>query len=206
LHPRKVITCGEGGFIVTREAALAQQCRRLRNHGLDAQLDMPELGYNYRLTDLQAALALCQLKRGKSLVALRQEKAKLYDQLLAGIDELVLPHAPQGYEHSYQSYVVRLQPKWLNPTEQLSLERLKRCRDAMVEYGVKQGVGLRLAAYAMTDLSYYQRRYGCTPMQMPASLLTATGTIALPIYGTINQEQMSLVARTLKESLRILDA
>lgn len=112
-HPVKHLTTGEGGMITTRNQALADKIKQLRVHGIHKShepaeggwyYEMQELGYNYRLNELQAALGYSQLKRAAANLALRKQKARMYDEALADLP-LKLPTTAEG--HAYHLYVIR---------------------------------------------------------------------------------------------------
>src|SRR5213594_292496 len=115
-HPRKVITTGEGGMITTDDDALAQRARKLRAHAMSvSDLDRhrsdrvileeyEELGFNYRMTDIQASIGLVQLRRLDELLRIRRAKADRYDQELAEIRGVEVPYVPPYATHTYQSY------------------------------------------------------------------------------------------------------
>ena len=119
-HPRKVITTGDGGMITTRHAEWDATFRLLRQHAMSVPDTVrhgasrvireayPRLGYNYRLTDIQAAVGVVQMERLPALVARRRELAARYEQLLAGIPGLGLPEQPAWARSNFQSYCVRL--------------------------------------------------------------------------------------------------
>lgn len=204
MHPRKVITCGEGGFVITADKKLADRCRRLRNHGLDASLDVPELGYNQRMTDLQAALAIHQVRRGDSFATARRQKAAFYDTALVGIPELLTPHKHADYLQNYQSYVVRLRPSWLKANDEGSLRQLAQRRDRMIKFFADEKIGVRFAAYAISTLSYYRNKFGTKAMDCPGSLLSAVSTIALPIFPDMDEAQQQRVVATMKRAMALL--
>src|SRR4029077_9665212 len=121
-HPRKTISLGEGGMVLTDDANVADHVRRLRSHGASvSDLDRhraqglvyetyPELGYNYRLTDIQAAIGIEQLKRLDDLLARRRAVAQRYDTAVCEVDQIQTPAEPPYATHSYQSYAIRLRP------------------------------------------------------------------------------------------------
>jgi dTDP-4-amino-4,6-dideoxygalactose transaminase len=111
LHPRKAITTGEGGLIVTRDAGLADRLRSLRNHGMapgPTGYHFVMAGLNYRMTDLQGALGIVQMERLDGIIKRRRTLAVVYDSELADIPWLIRPVAPDGGQHIYQSYVTLL--------------------------------------------------------------------------------------------------
>jgi UDP-4-amino-4,6-dideoxy-N-acetyl-beta-L-altrosamine transaminase len=118
-HPVKAITTGEGGAVTTNDAELAERLRTFRSHGMVRKpeqggwyYEIEELGYNYRITDLQAALGASQLERLGSFIAQRNALAHRYHQLLAGVDGVELPPvAPDGFRHAYHLFPVRVRER-----------------------------------------------------------------------------------------------
>jgi dTDP-4-amino-4,6-dideoxygalactose transaminase len=114
-HPRKVITCGEGGMVTTNDSSLATRLRLLRNHGSQKPkgdgrvLEFVEPGFNYRLSEMPAALGLEQMKRLDRIISDRQVTASRYDKALVDLPELWIPGPPTETTWSYQSYVVVLE-------------------------------------------------------------------------------------------------
>jgi perosamine synthetase len=123
LHPRKVITTGEGGMIAVQDPAVAERLRRLRGHGMDlsdlarhAARDVvieryPERGFNARMTDMQAALGLCQLDALDDILERRRRLAERYTAALELIPDLQAPYEPPYAERTWQSYCVRVGPR-----------------------------------------------------------------------------------------------
>src|SRR4029450_12895820 len=121
---RKSITTGEGGMLTTADGNWAQEARVLRDHGADRTdlsrheqprgfllADFNRLGYNYRMTDLQAALGWAQMDRADGILGERRRRAALYDGELQALDWLVAPSTPEGNLHGYQSYVCLFRPE-----------------------------------------------------------------------------------------------
>lgn len=117
-HPRKSICTGEGGMLITDDHDIANKVSQMKDHGAsksDLQRhkerggsllpDFAMRGYNYRMTDMQGALGVCQMNRKDYIMNGRREVANRYDQRLEGIQQLITPHVPEGYKHGYQSYV-----------------------------------------------------------------------------------------------------
>jgi dTDP-4-amino-4,6-dideoxygalactose transaminase len=119
-HPRKVISTGDGGMLTTSNPQWDERFRRLRQHAMSVPDTVrhgasqvifeayPEVGFNYRMTDIQAAVGREQLKRLPGIVAQRREHAATYRHLLAGIRGVQLPHEPEWARSNWQSYCVRL--------------------------------------------------------------------------------------------------
>ena len=122
LHARKLVTTGEGGMVLTNDAVLAEALRRQRHQGMSLSdferhravptvfESYPEIGYNFRLTDLQAALGLCQLARLPDMIARRRSVAQRYTARLEGHGWLVPPHVLLHAEPNWQSYQIRIRP------------------------------------------------------------------------------------------------
>ena len=137
-HPRKILTTGEGGMITTADGALADRMRRVRQHAMGLSdlarhssskvmiESYDEVGFNYRMTDLQAAVGLVQLQRLDGMLARRRELAACYSTRLAGLPWMVLPQEPAGCRHNYQSYMVRLAEGAPITREQLMQDLLDR--------------------------------------------------------------------------------
>mgnify|MGYP001211077142 CR=1 FL=1 len=111
-HPRKVVTCGEGGMVTTNSPDLAARLRLLRNHGAtrkeEAGFEFAEPGYNYRLSEMPAVLGLAQMRRVNQILEDRRSTARIYDRVLDAIVGVTIPAPPPGAIWSYQSYVVIL--------------------------------------------------------------------------------------------------
>lgn len=114
-HPVKPVTTGEGGIVTTNDDALADELRRFRSHGIDRTptadawvYDAVEVGYNYRMTDIQAALGASQMARLDDFIARRNAVADRYRTMLADLPVTLPPEAPEGYRHGYHLFAVRV--------------------------------------------------------------------------------------------------
>ena len=196
-HGRKVVTTGEGGILTTNDEALAEQARIVRSHGASTSdysrhqakgtllQEYTTLGYNFRMTDLQGAVGAEQMKRLPLIIAKRQRLARRYDELLAGIEEVLPPYVPPGYEHSYQTYLV-----WLTAKCQLSVKDLLLATAA-------RGVSCRHSLVA--HLQPYYREL-CGPVHLPISEEAGRRTLALPLYPTMTDEDQVYVVEVLKQA------
>lgn len=202
-HPRKVITTGEGGMVTTGLPELAAKVRSLRNHGAgvpnpeDPDLGKPYfmgpfemLGYNLRLSDIQAAVGVAQMARLDGLLAHRRMAAMQYHGLLGGMEELALPLEPAGYGHTYQSYVIRFK----------SGDRLRRNR--VMEHLASRGIQTRPGTHAVHRLGYYKQKYGLRADQFPNACLGEDSTITLPIFPGMTMQDQEFVAEALAEGLK----
>ena len=183
-HPRKAITTGEGGAVLTARAEVAEQVARLRNHGIvrtPAGLDFQEAGLNYRLTDFQAALALGQLDRFAAELARRRILADLYRRGLLGIPGLALPDVPAG--HSLQSFMVVL--------------AASISRDQVMAALREAGIETNLGAQALNCLAYYRQKYGLDEHSCPVATRLYRSGLALPLYGELTPAQIQTIVKNL---------
>jgi dTDP-4-amino-4,6-dideoxygalactose transaminase len=206
-HPRKAITTGEGGMIITAREDIAQLVRSLRDHGASTSdlarhlgarsYVMPEfdiLGYNYRMTDLQGALGVVQMNRLASILDGRTRVAARYDQHLRRLDWLRRPVVPEDCQHSYQSYVCLFQPE--RPTL-ANVDRLRVARNALMGRLETAGVATRPGTHAVHLLGYYHKKYGLSPEAFPNALFADHLSLALPIYPQMTDAEQDFVLEQL---------
>ncbi len=196
-HPRKMITTGEGGMITTNDPELAERARILRATGASiSDLERHkakgtlvqkygEVGYNYRMTDIQAAIGLVQMTRLDRMLAERTAQARRYDQAFAGIDEVEAPYVPTESTHAYSSYLVRFSP---------SLDR-----DAILREMAARGVSCRTGIQPLHQEPFYESRY--QGVRFPASEEAARTTLFLPIFPGLGEADQARVVRELKSVL-----
>jgi dTDP-4-amino-4,6-dideoxygalactose transaminase len=194
-HPRKIVTTGEGGMLTTQDDELAARMRRIRNHGQSPgpstvrPFDMgpfDDLGLNYRLSDIQAAVGLAQMRRLDGLIEERRAGARRYDDLLERVPWVLRPHAPRGCFHTYQAYVVTL-------TDDAPVSR----NDAMLELE-RRGIQTRPGTIAVHTTGYYREKYKLRPEDFPASWRAQERTITLPLFPGITEAQQSRVVAALE--------
>lgn len=200
-HPVKIVTTGEGGAVVTQDARLARRVELLRAHGNTREPEelsqSPEgpwvyeqqaLGFNYRLTDVQAALGTAQMARLPTFHARREALAGRYPGLLAGMD-LELPVVPEGRRSSWHLYPVRLRGEAAK----------NRARIFASLRG--QGIGVNVH-YIPIHLQPYQReRGGFGPGYCPEAEAYYAGALSLPLFPLLTEAQQDAVARALFQAL-----
>lgn len=198
-HPRKVITTGEGGMVTTNRKDLADRVKCLRNHGATgpafgadpskpytmSTFDM--LGFNLRMSDIQAAVGVAQMAKLDRLLAERRRLALRYSELLAGIGEVILPTDDPG--HTYQSYVIRLAAN----------DREKR--NAIMERLAELKIQTRPGTHAVHRLGYYVNKYGLRPEQFPNACRAEDTTITLPIFPGMTDDQLKFVVDNIRANL-----
>jgi UDP-4-amino-4,6-dideoxy-N-acetyl-beta-L-altrosamine transaminase len=200
-HPVKIVTTAEGGMVVTNDARLAEKMNLLRSHGItrDPSLmthesDGPwysqqvDLGFNYRMTELQAALGASQMERLDSFVSRRNALADRYDRLLADLP-LVLPwQHPDSYSARHL-YVVRLRLDKISKTHRQVFDQMRT-----------SGVGVNLHYIPVHTQPYYQRR-GFSQGQFSEAERYYSEAISLPLYQTLSEDDQNLVVKRLRAIL-----
>ena len=200
-HPVKIITSAEGGAALTNDPEVAEHMRRLRSHGITrdpAQMthapDGPwyyqqlELGFNYRMTDLQAALGLSQLSRLHDYVSRRHEIAQRYDRLLSGLPLQPLARPSEGFS-ALHLYVIRL-----------SLVDMALTHGAVFEALRAAGIGVNLH-YVPVHTQPYYRALGFRPGDFPEAERHYAEAISLPMYPGLTNEQQDVVIDQLTKVL-----
>ncbi len=181
LHPVKHITTGEGGMITTDAAESARRLRIFRNHGIASDhrqrelfgswyYEMEELGFNYRLTDIQCALGLSQLKKLKAWVSRRRQIASKYTTAFSSLQEIELPASPTDRDHAWHLYVIRLH-----------LERLRVSRTAVFRALRAENIGVNVHYIPVPWQPFYQR-LGYGKGQWPVAESAYERIISLPIW------------------------
>jgi perosamine synthetase len=199
-HPRKAITTGEGGMVTTNNDELAARVRVLRNHGASVPEEvrhhgskpylLPEfetLGFNYRMTDLQAAIGMVQLGKLARFVAERSVGAANYRRELAGINWLVLPDEPTRGRHAWQSFVTYVDP-----------ERAPRRRNDVMELLQQRGISTRPGTHAVHMLAYYRRRFGFASDDFPGARDCDHNSMAIPLHNRMTPEDYAYVIAALR--------
>lgn len=191
-HPVKSITTGEGGAIVTNDKKMYERFKRLRSHGIEKDVDglniMTELGFNYRLTDIQSALGLSQLKRIDSFVRARHKLVKEYTKLLGDIPQIILPTELTGVESSWHLYVIRVK----KVKDRLPLFRYLR----------KQGIGVNIHYPAVYNHPFY-RSFKLKPAKCPEADLYDQTAITIPLHLKLTTKEMRLVSKIIKKYFKI---
>ncbi|RON72829.1 UDP-4-amino-4,6-dideoxy-N-acetyl-beta-L-altrosamine transaminase [Pseudomonas fluorescens] len=197
-HPVKIITSAEGGMILTNRPVLAERLRRLRSHGMTRdpqQMTEPshgpwyyqqiELGFNYRITDLQAALGLSQLRKLDEFVARRRELAARYDRLLAYLP-VTLPSPQEEAESAWHLYVIRLQTERISLSHRQVFEGLRAA-----------GIGVNLH-YIPVHLQPYYRDLRFAEGDFPEAERYYAEAISLPLFPLLTDEQQDHVVEQLR--------
>jgi dTDP-4-amino-4,6-dideoxygalactose transaminase len=202
-HPRKVVTTGEGGAVTTNDPELAARVRSLRNHGATGAPDpalephgpwtmgtFGNLGYNLRLSDIQAAVGVAQMAKLDKLVADRRRAARRYlEALESAQQQLVLPIAGDVAGHTYQSFVVRVR------------EGGRKRRNALMAALAEKNIQTRPGTHAVHRLGYYRDKYALQATAFPAAADAEDTTITLPIVPFMQNDVQDAVVDTLLKAL-----
>jgi perosamine synthetase len=202
LHPRKVITTGEGGMITLQDATVAARLRQLRQHAMDVSdlarhsatnviiESYPERGWNYRMTDMQAALGLCQLEM---LDEIREERRRLAERYTAAFEQMPFvepPFEPEYAERTWQAYAVTL-------ATDAPLDRTELMRRLLID-----GVPTRRGVMAIHE----EPSYAGPAIELPNTVAASHGSLMLPLFAGLSDEQQDYVIDRLAAHLPALVA
>jgi len=202
-HPRKLLTTGEGGMLTTSNADWAARARRLREHAMSVSAndrqasvlapaeEYLEIGFNYRMTDMQAAVGIVQLGRLPEIVRRRRDIADRYTAALAGVDGLRPVHDPVWGTSNYQSY-------WVEVGEEYPLDR-----EALLLHLAEAGISARRGIMS----AHLQPAYAGSPSQrspLPVSERLTGNTLILPLYHQLDADQQATVIDALLAPLTVV--
>jgi len=185
-HPRKIVTTGEGGLVVTSDDAIADKVRSLRNHGRVGKA-YAYVGFNYRLSDVLAAIGLAQFAKLPRFITQRREVAGRYNQYLKDTPGLTLPSEPEAHKHTYQSYVVILDRRF--------------DRDRIIEALKLDGIEAGIGTYAIHLLNAYKGNREIQKADLSASEYAHCHTLSLPMYPAMTAEEVVFVCDSLGRHL-----
>ncbi len=199
-HPVKHITTGEGGMVTTNEEALAARLRRFRNHGIEREArqrqatwiqDMVAFGFNYRLTDMQSALGLSQLRRLDDRLKRREEIAGRYHQAFAAMPEVTVAPTRPGTRHAWHIY-----PLLLNR------ERLRQDRETIFQALRAENIGVSVHYRPVHLHPYYREHLGTRPGQCPAAEAAFERLMTLPLFPGMTDADVSDVMAAVEKVIR----
>jgi perosamine synthetase len=188
LHPRKVITTGEGGVITVADDALAARLRQLRQHAMSVSdlarhntdrvvfESYPERGFNYRMTDMQAALGLCQLEILDEVLERRRVRCERYNEALAEVPEIETPTDPPYASRTWQSYCIRIRPE-------AGVDR-----NELMQQLLDDGIGSRKGIMAIHEEAAYPGEY-----DLPHTEAASHEMLMLPLFADLSSEQQDYV-------------
>lgn len=199
-HPRKSVTTGEGGMLTTNDDALAERLNMLRNHGASVSEEqrhkgpkpyiLPEfdmVGYNYRMTDIQGAVGVVQIKKLDRFIDERQQWADYFTKELSTISWLRTPHIPQGFKHGWQSYVLFVDE---------SKSPMKR--NELMEYLQQKGISTRPGTHAVHMLGFYAKTFNIRPSDFPGAYSANEHSMSIPLHNKMVKEDYEYIVNALK--------
>lgn len=190
-HPVKSITTGEGGAAMTNNAKYYQKLLLLRSHGVKKDTEgfntMSGLGFNYRLTDIQAALGISQLRRLDSFIIQRRKIVRWYKKELSKLNQIILPTEIKDNYSSWHLYVIRTK----RASDRLPLYR----------YLIKNGIGANFHYRAVYSHPYYQK-HGFKNLRCPLTEQYIREAITLPLYPLLKREQVKYITDKIKQYYR----
>lgn len=199
-HPRKMVTTAEGGMITTNDEGMAQEAKSLRATGASISdlerhkakgtlvQEYHDFGYNYRMTDIQAAIGIVQMSRAKDIIDARAEQAAYYDNAFAGLPEITPPHVPSNMKHAYSSYMIRLAAD--GPVD----------RDTVLRRMAERGISCRTGIQPLHWEPFYKSQLG--DVSFPITEAAAKTTMFLPIFPGMTRNEQDRVVDSLVASLK----
>lgn len=203
-HPRKAITTGEGGMITTKDKKLAMKLRSMRDHGASVSdhqrhfgnkpyllSDFPYLGYNYRMTDIQASIGSAQMDRAKDIHTQRSNIADKYDEALEKISWLQTPFRNDIYGHGFQAYVCLFNPNGIiNEDNILDVNSKRNC---FMDHLQQKGISTRPGTHAVHMTKYYAGKYNINPGDYMNSYIADHCSIAFPLYPSLSSREFDYI-------------
>jgi dTDP-4-amino-4,6-dideoxygalactose transaminase len=189
-HPRKVITTGEGGMVVTNNSELSKRMQTLRSHGSirgSHYLEFIDAGFNYRLSDINSAIGIIQMGRLNQILNKRREVAMWYNDLFSNLEFLRTPTSPNNYTHSYQSYVLLLDGE---------LDRNKMIDDLRA-----LNVEATLGTYSLHLQPYFRDRFQLVDGDYPNSTRAHKSALTIPVFNTMTFADAKFVANSIISTL-----
>lgn len=197
-HPRKMITTGEGGMLLTDNYEIAEKARILRSAGASVS-DLErhkakgvilqkyyEVGYNYRMTDIQAAIGLVQLKKLDKIIEARAEQAKFFNDALMGIEELISPYVPEYATHAYSSYLIKISDK-IDITPEFIIQKM-----------AEKNISCRFGIQPLHNEPYFEHDKWNDSM-FPVTCMVAQKTFFIPIFPGLTHENIVHIVDSLKQ-------
>lgn len=190
LYATKNITCGEGGVVTTNRREIVARLRLLRNHGMRARYDYVLPGYNYRLTDLQAAIACMQINRLPEISSARRGNAARLSHGLAGLPGVVLPSEPHGRSHAWHQYTVQV-----TPDARLDRDELRKCLDV---------AGIDSMAFyprLVHDYACYRGHPQVGQDETPRAGRAAGEVLSLPVHPSLTSKDITRIVTCIRDAL-----
>lgn len=187
-YATKNMTTGEGGMIVTNKKGYAELAKRFRHHGQSEKTRYQyfDLGYNYRMTDIAAAIGIEQLRKLDSFNEKRIRNAKILTEGLENIKGLIVPIVKKGYKHVFHQYAVRI------------TDEFKVTRDKLVEYSKSKGIGTAIFYPKPLHLHPHFQKLGYKKGEFPVAEKVSKEILSLPVHPLVSERDIKFIIRTIK--------
>ena len=194
-HAVKNITTGEGGAILTNDYSIYKKAKLLRTHGIDKSnnkkeiwfYDMKKLGFNYRITDIQCALGLSQLKKLKKFINKRRQIARIYDKAFSNDKRFIIPPINEKSKHAYHLYPL-----------QIKFEKLKIKKKDFFKRLLRNKIKLQVHYIPIHFHSYYKKKFGYKIGSFPITESFYKREVSLPIYFSLSLKQVRKIIQLIK--------
>lgn len=199
-HPVKHITTGEGGAILTNDSGIDKKIKLLRNHGMTKApelmekdhgpwyYEMVELGYNYRITDIQCSLGISQLKKLDGFIAKRRDIAARYNKAFGSNENFIIPTVSENIEHAYHLYPL-----------QVKFDKTDIDREGLFRKMEEKGILLQVHYIPIHLQPYYRKEYGFSEGDLPEAEQFYSKEISLPMYPSLSEDDVEMVVKSLLE-------
>lgn len=215
-HPRKSITTGEGGMVITDDQGLFEAVKQLCDHGAQKSdlerhaskggsllPDFTMQGYNYRMTDIQGAIGVCQMQKAEKIMTGRRKIAAMYDKALQKFPQLITPFVPENYKHGYQSYVCLFTDgEDISSLSKTKIDKLNMKRNIFMERLEEKGIATRQGTHSVHTLSYYKNNYQLRDEDFINAYAADRLSITLPVYADMRHEEFDYVVSQMEEILQ----
>ncbi|MBI2651187.1 DegT/DnrJ/EryC1/StrS family aminotransferase [Candidatus Woesearchaeota archaeon] len=185
-YATKNLTCGEGGILTTNNIDYSENAKRFRQHGMSGlgAYDYNEIGYNYRMTDISAAIMLEQLKKAEMLTKKRIDNANYLNEKLKNVKGIKVPSVKKGFKHVFHQYTVKVQG-------------FKLSRDELFEHLRKKGIGCSIYYPKPLHLCKSFAKLGYKENNLPIAEKMSKEVISLPVHPNVTKEQLDFIANSI---------
>jgi perosamine synthetase len=215
-HPRKSITTGEGGMLITDDETIANIVSQLKDHGADksditrhkqkSSFFLPNFtvkGFNYRMTDIQGALGVCQMNKKDHIMDGRRKIAEKYNEVLINLPQLITPYVPEGYKHGYQNYTcIFTDGEDISNLNKEQINRINTKRNIFMEKLEAMTIATRQGTHAIHTLGYYKNKNNFKDEDFLMSYAGDKLTVALPLYADMSNDEFDYVVSNIKDALK----
>lgn len=215
-HPRKSITTGEGGMLITDDENIANKVSQLKDHGANksdlrrhkqkGSFFLPDFklkGFNYRMTDIQGALGVCQMNKKDYIMNGRRKIAKKYNESLSSLSQLITPYVPKGYKHGYQNYTcIFTDGENISNLNKEQIDRINTKRNIFMEKLEQMTIATRQGTHAIHTLGYYKDKNNFKDEDFLMSYAADKLSISLPLYADMSDDEFDYVVSNIKDALK----